>query len=109
MWPEAPLGQGDKSIKGAAAVVVRVAVENAGSAGELIQRLLEEVEAGGVSFEAASRRVCVDLSSDPDQAVSRVLRTVEDWLAASGRTATKVDIGEHSYTLAPPVSVGQSR
>lgn len=90
-------------------MLVRVEVENAGSAGELIQRLLEEVEAAEVSFEAASRRVCIELGKDPDQAVARVLRTVEDWLADLGRIAAKVDIDGRSYTLEPPISVGESQ
>jgi hypothetical protein len=90
-------------------VVVRVEVGDAGSAGELIQRLLEEVEAGEVSFEVASRRVCVDLGKDPDQAVARVLRTVEDWLVDLGGIGAKVEIDGRSYALEPPIPVGESQ
>jgi hypothetical protein len=89
-------------------MVVRVEVEDAGSAGELIQRLLAEVEAGEVSFEAASRRVCVELGNDPDQGVSRVLRTIEDWLADSGGSAATVDINGHSYTLESQVPLAET-
>jgi hypothetical protein len=94
--------------RGGDAVVVRVEVKNAGSAGALIQRLLDEVEAAEVSFEAVSQCVCVDLASDPDQGVSRVLRMVEEWLADSGGIATTVDINGRSYVLEPQVPLAET-
>src|SRR5829696_5076799 len=45
--PRRPSVRRSKVDRGGAAVLVRVEVENAGSAGELIQRLLEEVSTGG--------------------------------------------------------------
>jgi hypothetical protein len=80
-------------------MVVRVTVLDTESAGALIRLLVREVDAERVRFEPDSQQVCVDIARSPDQAVGRVLSTVEAWLGDGGRAPTDVEIDEHRYVL----------
>jgi hypothetical protein len=85
---------------------VRVAVGDAGSAGDLISRLVGNVKAEGVSFDAQRERVRIEITKCPEQALGRILGTVEGWLADSGYAPTQVEIDGRPYVLGAPSVVG---
>jgi hypothetical protein len=80
-------------------MVVRVTVVDSVAAGELIQLLVQEVDAGQVRFEPDRQEVCVEIAKSPDQAIGRILSVVETWLGDGGRAPTTVEIDEHPYVL----------
>jgi hypothetical protein len=85
---------------------VQVAVGDAGSAGDLISRLVGNVEAEGVSFDPRRERVRIEITKCPEQALGRILGTVEGWLADSGYAPTQVEIDGRPYVLGAPSVVG---
>lgn len=88
-------------------MLVRVAVEDAGAAGGLVQRLVSVFDADEVSFDAEAREVRVEANgTNSDRALVQTLGTVEEWLETSGYGPTKVEVFGRSYVLAPPTSDG---
>jgi hypothetical protein len=103
-----PSVERDNSIGEVSTVVVRVSVVGAGSAGGLI-RELAQAEAGEVRFEPARQQVCIDVGTDPDGTLVRILDTVEAWLRAGDRAPTSVQIDDHEYVLGPAAAGGRVR
>ena len=87
---------------------VQVGVGDAGSADDLINRLVSNVEAEGVSFDPWRQRVLVEITNCPEQALGRILGTVEGWLADSGHAPTQVEIDGRAYVLGAPSVVGET-
>jgi hypothetical protein len=87
---------------------VQVAVGDAGSAGDLISRLVGNVEAEGVSFDSRRERVRIEITKRPEQALGRILGTVEGWLADYGQAPTQVEIDGRAYVLGAPSVVGET-
>ena len=85
---------------------VQVGVGDAGSAGDLISRLVDSVGGEGVSFDPGLQRVRIEIAKCPEQALGRILGTVEDWLAESGHAPTQVEIDGRPYVLEAPTVVG---
>jgi hypothetical protein len=80
-------------------MVVRVTVVDSDSAGGLIRRLVQEIEAERVRFESERQQVCIEVMRNSDQALGRILTVVEQWLGDGGRAPTDVQIDEHRYVL----------
>jgi hypothetical protein len=78
---------------------VQVGVGDAGSADHLINRLVSNVEAEGVSFDPGRRRVLIELTTCAEQALGRILGPVEGWLADSANAPTQVEIDDRPYVL----------
>lgn len=85
---------------------VRVGVGDAGSANDLIHRLASNVEAEGVSFDPGRQRVLIEITKCPEQALGRILGTVEGWLADSGQAPTQVEIDGRAYVLGAATVIG---
>ena len=102
---EAPSGNWLLGLKGRT-LDVRVGVGDAGSADDLINRLVSNVEAEGVSFDPGRQRVLIEITKCPEQALGRILGTVEGWLADSGHAPTQVEIDGRTYVLGAPSVVG---
>jgi hypothetical protein len=85
---------------------VRVGVGDAGSADDLINRLVANVEAEAVSFDPGRQRVLIEITKRPEQALGRILGTVEGWLADSGQAPTQVEIDGRPYVLGAASVVG---
>jgi len=103
---EAPSGNWLLESKGRT-LDVQVGVGDAGSADDLINRLVSNVEAEGVSFDPWRQRVPVEITNCPEQALGRILGTVEGWLADSGHASTQVENGR-AYVLGAPSVVGET-
>ena len=80
-------------------MVVRVTVMDAEAAAGLMQRLAQEVELEGVSFDASRQQVLLEVEKNPDQTLGRILNLVEQWLGADDRARTDVEIDDHRYVL----------
>ena len=104
---EAPSGNWLLESKGRT-LDVQVGVGDAGSADDLINRLVSNVEAEGVSFDPWRQRVLVEITNCPEQALGRILGTVEGWLADSGHASTQVEIDGRAYVLGAPSVVGET-
>ena len=87
---------------------VQVGVGGAGSADDLINRLVSNVEAEGVSFDRGQQRVLIEITKCPEQALGRILGTVEGWLCDSGNAPTQVEIDGRAYVLGAPSVVGET-
>jgi hypothetical protein len=98
--PDAPHDRPPNRSKGVCTVIARVTVVDADSAGDLIRRLVQEVEAEHVCFESERQQVCVDVQRNPDHTLGKVLSVVEDWLGETGRPPTRIEIDERTYVLA---------
>ena len=103
---EAPSGNWWLGSKGRT-LDVQVGVGEAGSADDLINRLVSKVEAEGVSFEPGRQRVLIEITKCPEQVLGRILGTVEGWLADSGHASTQVENGR-AYVLGAPSVVGET-
>lgn len=78
-------------------MLIRVAIDDPGSAQDLVEIVRREVEAETVAFDPGCREIRVELKKDPDRALVRALGVIEEWL----RAPTTVDIDDHSYVLEP--------
>ena len=87
---------------------VQVGVGDAGSADDLINRLVSNVEAEGVSFDRGQQRVLIEITKCPEQALGRILGTVEGWLCDSGNAPTRVEIDGRAYVFGAPSVVGET-
>jgi len=87
------------SIEGVCTVIARISVVDTDSAGDLIRRLVQDVEAEHVCFESERQQVCVEVQRNPDHTLGKVLSVVEDWLGETGRAPTTIEIDERSYIL----------
>jgi hypothetical protein len=87
---------------------VQVGVGDAGSAGDLISRLVENDGAQGVSFDPLRERVRIEITKCPEQALGGILGTVAGWLADSGSAPTEVEIDGRPYVLGAPSVVGET-
>jgi hypothetical protein len=88
---------------------VQVAVEDSGSAGDLIRLLLDEFDAACVSFDAERGKVRIDADGDRDRALVRALDVIEEWVTVREGAPAKVEVEERSYTLGPSRSRGAVR
>ena len=85
-------------------MLIRVAVEDPGSAEDLVEIVRAEVQIEIVSFDPARREVRIEFKRDPDRALVLVLGVVEEWLRAFRQPPTTVDIDGHSYVLEPAMA-----
>jgi len=85
-------------------VIIRVALGES-AAGELIQRLLRQVDGDGISYDREEQQVCIDVRTNPDRTVVHVLNAVESWLAEAALPSTRIEIDDRSYLLTPPMPV----
>ena len=102
---EAPSGKWLLGSKGRT-LDVQVGVGDAGSADDLINRLVSNVEAEGVSFDPGRQRVLIEITKCSEQALGRILGTVEGWLADSGNAPTQEEIDGRPYVLGAASVVG---
>ena len=87
---------------------MQVGVGDAGSPDDLINRLVSNVEAEGVSFDPGRQRVLVEITKCPEQGLGRILGTVEGWLADYGHAPTQMEIDGRAYVLGAPSVVGET-
>jgi hypothetical protein len=88
---------------------VLVTVRDSATAGDLIRRLLEEFDAGGVSYDADSGQVRIEPDRSPDRALVRALDVVEAWVTASDGGPTRVEVDGRAYTIGPAAALGGVR
>jgi hypothetical protein len=86
-------------------VEIRVAVTDPTRVHGLMRRLAALFERSSVSFDGAQREVRVR-SEWESRGVVQVLRAVESWLAEDGPDSARLSIGDRSYTMVDPTSLG---
>jgi hypothetical protein len=86
-------------------VEIRVAVADAACAHGLLRRLTGPFDRSSVSFDGTSNEVRVH-SEWESRSVVQVIATVESWLAADGVDSAKLSVGDRSYTMLGPASLG---
>jgi hypothetical protein len=82
-------------------VLIRVAVEDPGSAQDLVETVRREVEAEVVAFDPDRRELRIECKKTPDRSLVTVLGVVEDWLRTAHHPPTTVEIDGHPYVLEP--------
>jgi hypothetical protein len=91
------VGDGASTCEGSM-VEIRVAVEDATTVDDLVQRLTTLFDGPAVSFDPARCEVHVR-SEWESRSVAHVIALVESWLAADGIESTTLSIGDRSYTM----------
>jgi hypothetical protein len=86
-------------------VEIRVAVTDPTRAHGLIRRLAGLFDRSSVSFDGAQREVRVR-SEWESRGLVQVLGAVEAWLAEDGPDSAELSIGDRSYTMVGPTSLG---
>ena len=78
-------------------MIIRVALGES-AAGDLIQRLLRQVDGERISYDGEEQQVCIDVRTNPDQTVVHVLNAVESWLGEAALPSTRIEIDDRSGT-----------
>ena len=86
-------------------VEIRVAVTDAGRLHGLMRRLGGLFDRSSVSFDATRGEVQVR-SEWESRSLVQVLGAVESWLAEDGPDSVKLSVGDRSYTMLAPTSLG---
>lgn len=85
---------------------MRIVVPDAASTSALAERLSFAFGADRISLLGDRREVDVRVEGESDNAVVRVLETVERWLDQTNVGSAEMWLGEHSYRIARWVPVG---
>ena len=88
-------------------VEIRVEVTDTPGVHGLMRRLAGVFDRSSVSFDRARKEVRVR-SEWESRAVVQVLGAVEAWLAEDGPDSAELSIGDRSYTLVAPASIGSN-
>ncbi len=86
-------------------VEIRVAVTDAARAHMLMRRLGGLFDRSSVSFDGARREIRVR-SEWESRGIVQLLGAVESWLAEDGPDSARLSIGDRSYTMFAPTSLG---
>lgn len=88
-------------------VEIRVAVTDATRAHGLMHRLGGLFDRSSVSFDAKRNEVQVR-SEWESRSVVEVIGAVQSWLAADGISSAMLSVGDRSYTMLAPTTLGAS-
>lgn len=88
-------------------VEIRVAVQDATRVHGLMRRLGGIFDRSSVSFDAKRNEVQVR-SEWESRSLVHVLSAVESWLEEDGPNSARLSIGERSYTMFAPTTLGTS-
>jgi hypothetical protein len=89
-------------------VEIRVAVADATRAHGLLRRLVELFNRSAVSWDATRNEVRVR-SDWESRSVTKVIDTVESWIAAAGLGSANLSIGDSTCTVFDPKYRGSPR
>ena len=85
---------------------MRIVAGDATSAHELADALTVALGGGRVSLRRARPRTEVRVRGGSDQTVLRVLGTIDRWLDDAGSRSVEMWLGERSYRIGCPSSIG---
>ena len=102
--PNAPVGV-DASTMEVLMVEIRVAVPDATHADVLLRRLGGLFDRSSVSFDGNRSEVQVR-SEWESRGLVQVLGAVESWLAEDGPDSVELSVGDRSYTMVAPTTLG---
>jgi len=86
-------------------VEIRVALTDSTVARGLLQRLAGLFDRSSVSFDGVHNEVRVR-SEWESRSVVEVINAVQSWLEADGVDSAKLSVGDRSYTIVGPISLG---
>jgi hypothetical protein len=89
-------------------VEIRVAVTDTTRVHGLMRRLGGLFDRSSVSLDGAQKEVCVR-SEWESRSVVAVIDAVQSWLDADGVVSAKLSVGDRSYTMVGPASLGGVR